>query len=55
MSKKKTVDELLDEFRGQGGSYVIDPASGQRTLVERTAPAKDQPMKEQEENGTTEA
>lgn len=37
MAVSKTVDEMLDEFRGQGGSYVIDPATGQRTLVERTA------------------
>lgn len=41
-----------DEYSGQGGSYVIDPATGQRTLVERTmeqsqeqpqAPAAEQP------------
>lgn len=25
-----------DEFAGQGGSYMLDPATGQRTLVERT-------------------
>jgi len=51
---KKTIDELLDEFRGLGGSYVVDPATGKRVLVERTAPAMDQPVKEQE-NGTAEA
>lgn len=40
-----------DEFAGQGGSYVLDPATGQRTLVARTqdpadapaAPAADEP------------
>lgn len=25
-----------DEFAGQGGSYVIDPETGKRQLVERT-------------------
>lgn len=25
-----------DQFAGQGGSYVLDPTTGQRTLVERT-------------------
>jgi len=49
----KTVDETLDEFRGQGGSYVIDPATGQRTLVERTAetaPAADEPVNEENDD-----
>lgn len=25
-----------DEFAGQGGSYILDPATGKRRLVERT-------------------
>lgn len=25
-----------DEFTGQGGSYVLDPETGKRTLRERT-------------------
>lgn len=25
-----------DEFAGQGGSYVVDPKTGKRKLVERT-------------------
>jgi hypothetical protein len=25
-----------DEFAGQGGSYMLDPATGKRTLIERT-------------------
>lgn len=25
-----------DEFAGQGGSYLLDPATGKRTLLERT-------------------
>ncbi|MCH4582497.1 hypothetical protein [Achromobacter xylosoxidans] len=26
-----------DKFHGQGGSYVRDPATGERVLVERTS------------------
>lgn len=25
-----------DEYHGQGGSYVLDPKTGRRTLIERT-------------------
>ena len=53
MAVSKTVDEMLDEFRGQGGSYVIDPATGQRTLVERTAetaPAAETPVNEENDD-----
>lgn len=43
---------MSDEYQGQGGSYVIDPVTGKRELVERTeeapAVAVDQPV---EENG----
>ena len=28
-----------DEFSGQGGTYLLDPETGKRTLLERTAPA----------------
>lgn len=34
MSKK--LDELIDEFEGQGGSFVINPKTSQRELVART-------------------
>jgi hypothetical protein len=30
---------VVDEFKGQGGSYLLDPATGIRTLVERTKSA----------------
>lgn len=43
----------MDEFDGIGGSYIADPKTGKRTLVERTqdpqqvkeqpTPAADQP------------
>lgn len=32
----ETAGEALDEYAGQGGSYVIDPDTGRRVLVERT-------------------
>ncbi len=27
---------MEDEYAGQGGSYLLDPKTGKRTLVERT-------------------
>lgn len=27
---------MADEYDGVGGSYIIDPKTGKRTLVERT-------------------
>ena len=38
-----------DEFAGLGGSYVLDPETGKRTLVERTEPAEqiEQPAPEE--------
>ena len=39
---------MKDEYSGQGGSYLIDPETGKRTLIKRTLPA-DPPQ----ENGTT--
>ena len=36
-----TVPSLSpDEFWGQGGSYLLNPKTGKRTLLERTAPAQ---------------
>ena len=39
---------MKDEYSGQGGSYLLDPETGKRTLIQRTLPA-DPPQ----ENGTT--
>lgn len=39
---------MKDEYSGQGGSYLLDPETGKRTLIQRTLPA-DPPQK----NGTT--
>jgi hypothetical protein len=42
------MPEVKDEYAGQGGSYILDPETGVRTLVDRTdmpapavAPAQD--------------
>jgi hypothetical protein len=31
---------ILDEFHGVGGSYLLDPKTGKKTLIERTEPAQ---------------
>jgi hypothetical protein len=28
----------IDEYHGQGGTYLLDPKSGKRKLIERTEP-----------------
>jgi len=48
-----------DQFHGIGGSYVVDPETGERTLVARTqeadaVAAEPQPTQEQD-NATAEA
>jgi len=30
---------MMDEYQGQGGSYLVDNKTGKRKLVERTQPA----------------
>ena len=30
---------MVDEYKGQGGSYLVNPKTGKRKLVERTQPA----------------
>lgn len=45
MAKTRTTD-LPDEHDGEGGSYTVDPKTGQRTLVERTAPPGASPLPE---------
>lgn len=39
---------MIDEYSGQGGSYLLDPETGKRTLIKRTLPA-DTPA----DNGTS--
>jgi hypothetical protein len=30
----------MDEYHGQGGSYLLNPKTGKRKLIERTEPAQ---------------
>ena len=39
----------MDDFNGQGGSYLLDPETGKRTLVERTQEAEQPAQIEQPE------
>ena len=39
---------MIDEYNGQGGSYLLDPETGKRTLIKRTLPAEPQ-----QDNGTS--
>lgn len=39
---------MNDEYSGQGGSYLLDPETGKRTLIKRTLPADTQEI-----NGTS--
>jgi len=39
---------MNDEYSGQGGSYLLDPETGKRTLIKRTLPADTQ-----DNNGTS--
>lgn len=39
---------MNDEYSGQGGSYLLDPETGKRTLIKRTLSATST-----EENGPT--
>jgi hypothetical protein len=34
------MDTMIDEYSGQGGSYLLDPKTGKRKLIERTKPAQ---------------
>jgi hypothetical protein len=29
----------MDKYQGQGGTYLLDPKTGKRKLIERTEPA----------------
>lgn len=44
---------MMDEHQGQGGSYLVDPKTGKRKLIERTEPAKPlNPEPEELSNGS---
>jgi hypothetical protein len=46
---------MVDEYWGQGGTYLLDPKTGNRKLIERTEPAQpSEPEPEELSNGTSE-
>jgi hypothetical protein len=46
---------MMDEYWGQGGTYLLDPETGKRKLIERTEPAQpSNPKTEELSNGTSE-
>jgi hypothetical protein len=46
---------MMDEYWGQGGTYLLDPKTGNRKLIERTEPAQpSEPEPEELSNGTSE-
>jgi hypothetical protein len=46
---------MVDEYWGQGGTYLLDPKTGKRKLVERTEPAQpSDPQLEELSNGPSE-
>jgi hypothetical protein len=52
-SQVKALHKLTDEYQGQGGSYLLDPKTGIRTLIERTEPATPSaPLPEELSNGS---
>ncbi len=48
------MSEQTDAFTGQGGSYVRDPETGERTLIERTQSHEEAVEPESEAPPTTE-
>ncbi len=42
-----------DQYAGQGGSYILDPETGERTLVERTSEAAPTPPPEPQQSPQT--
>ncbi len=46
---------MIDEYHGLGGSYVLDPETGERRPAERTiAECTLEPLTEEPSNGTPE-
>lgn len=44
---------MVDEYHGQGGTYLLDPKTGKRKLIERTEPANpSQPPTEVKSDGS---
>jgi hypothetical protein len=48
------MTNLIDEYSGQGGTYLLDPKTGKRKLIERTEPAQfSEPQIEELSNAAT--
>ena len=44
---------MEDEYQGQGGTYLLDPKTGKRKLIERTEPANpSEPQTEELSDGS---
>ena len=44
---------MVDKYAGQGGTFLIDPETGERTLIEQTSPSENPELvKEDLTNGT---
>ena len=44
---------MVDEYQGQGGSYLLNPKTGKRKLIERTEPAQSfNPQVEDQSDGS---
>ena len=39
---------MEDEYQGQGGTYLLDPKTGKRKLIERTEPANPSELQPEE-------
>lgn len=39
---------MVDEYDGVGGSYLVDPKTGKRTLIERTDSTKPEKTEKQQ-------
>jgi hypothetical protein len=46
---------IVDEYWGYGGSYLLDPKTGKRKLIERTAPATANTAPEELTNAITDS
>lgn len=45
---------MEDEYHGEGGSYLLNPKTGKRKLIERTEPANPSQPDEVESNAAPE-
>jgi hypothetical protein len=46
---------MIDEYQGQGGTYLLDPKTGKRKLIEQTQPSPPPTLNEVESNAAPES